>query len=109
MYIERNIFMSRINQDLETLVLQCQRSSSYFTAQTILAFIDNRLKNTRNMGELIPLFKLKNKVINTFTQQTSLRDLYSDVLKVIDKHNLRSPEMLQLRSFIELLKQKSIY
>ena len=101
--------MSKTNQDLETLVSQCQRSGSYFTAQTILGFIDDRLKNTRNMGEIIPLFKLKNKIINTFTQQTSLRDLYSDVLKIIDKHNLCSPEMLKLKSFIELLKQKSVY
>lgn len=102
------MFMSTTTESLEVIVSKCERFGSYYTAQTILAFIDDILKNNRNMGHLIAFMNLKNKIIKTSVDSTSLKLLYIDVLNVIEKHDLNSPDVLKLKQFIVLLKQKSI-
>lgn len=109
-YIERIfMFMSKITGNLDTLVSKCQRAGPYYTAQTILGLIDDIMSNTRNMGYTVAFIKLKTKIKNTNVHQTSLKVLYKDVLNVINKYNMKSPEVMKLKTFIETLQQKSIY
>lgn len=100
---------TKTTQELGILVFRCKQFGPYYTAQTLLGFIDDILKNTRNMGYTIACIKLKKDIMNTNVQETALRVIYKNILNTIRKHNMRSIEALNLERFVELLQETSTY
>lgn len=108
-HIEREFMFMTKNKNLDSLILECQKYGSYYTVQTIMGYIEHILANTRNMGYTVAFIKLKNNIASSNIQKSSLRNLYKEIIKVIDNHNMNTPEALELRHFIIKLQENSVY
>lgn len=97
------------NKNIDSLISECQKYGSYYTIQTILGYIDYILVNTRNLGYTVPFIKLKREITSTNIHSISLKILYEDILNIIHKSSMNSPEIVELETFIIKLKEKSIY
>lgn len=101
--------MSLHKQELNDLILRCQKYGSYYTAQTILGLIEEILQKSRNMGHTIAFLQIKNKICNTNLKEASLKDVYNDIFDAIKKRNMQDPEILQFKKYIKMLEKKNIY